>query len=69
MSDWSQHKVAKLCPPRAPSLACPGGFPRAARAPIGVAFSNVPGREKKEVPGVHARHLADRKVPQDRRSH
>jgi hypothetical protein len=69
MSDWSQHKVAKLCPSPDPpawrALAAfpgPPGPPLASRSPMSRA-------ERKKVPGVHARHLADRNVPRDRRNH
>ena len=49
--------------PPTPGLACPGGFPRAARDPFRVASRNVPRREKKQVSGLRAHEPGDSPNP------
>ena len=54
--------------PPTPGFACPGGFPRAARAPFRVAAPNVPRREKEES-GMRTRQFGDRNIPRNPQSH
>jgi hypothetical protein len=69
MSDWFQHKVAKLCPsPDPPAWRALAAFPGPPGPPL-ASRSPMSGQREKRSTGRARASLADRNVPQDRRSH